>query len=49
MLRPALVTGFMPYAGRGVNPAAEIAKALDGKIIADTPVVTRLLLCPSAR
>jgi pyroglutamyl-peptidase len=43
MLRPALVTGFMPYAGRGVNPAAEIAKALDGKIIADTPVVTRLL------
>ena len=43
MVRPALVTGFMPYAGRGVNPAAEIAKALDGKIIADTPVVARLL------
>ena len=36
--RPALVTGFAPYAGRGVNPAAEIAKALDGKIIAGTPV-----------
>ena len=30
MVRPALVTGFMPYGGRGVNPAAEIAAALDG-------------------
>ncbi len=26
----ALVTGFEPYAGRGINPAAEIARALDG-------------------
>lgn len=43
MLRPALVTGFMPYAGRGMNPAAEIAKALGGQTIADTPVVARLL------
>ena len=32
MVRPALVTGFMPYGGRGVNPAAEIAAALDGRI-----------------
>lgn len=43
MARPALVTGFMPYGGRGVNPAAEIATALDGRTIADTPVVSRLL------
>ena len=43
MVRPALVTAFMPYAGRGVNPAAEIAKALGGRVIANTPVVARLL------
>ena len=42
-MRPALVTGFMPYAGRGVNPAAEIARALDGKTVANAPVVGRLL------
>jgi pyroglutamyl-peptidase len=43
MVRPALVTGFMPYGGRGVNPAAEIAAALDGGTLAGTPVVSRLL------
>jgi pyroglutamyl-peptidase len=43
MSRPALVTGFMPYAGRGRNPSSEITKALDGKIIHGTPVVGRLL------
>lgn len=26
----ALVTGFEPYGGRGINPAAELARALDG-------------------
>lgn len=26
----ALVTGFEPYGGRGLNPAAEIARAIDG-------------------
>ena len=40
MVRPALVTGFMPYGGRGVNPAAEIAAELDGRNLADTPVVS---------
>lgn len=43
MVRPALVTGFTPYGGRGVNPAAEIAGALDGRSVANTPVVSRLL------
>jgi len=43
MARPALVTGFMPYGGRGVNPAAEIARAVEGKTIAGAPVVSRLL------
>ena len=42
-VHPALVTGFAPYAGRGRNPAAEIAAALDGRSIADVPVVGRLL------
>lgn len=42
-VHPALVTGFAPYAGRGRNPAADIAKALDGHTIAGVPVVGRLL------
>ena len=41
--RPVLVTGFAPYAGRGRNPAADIAHALDGCTIAEVPVVGRLL------
>jgi pyroglutamyl-peptidase len=41
--RPVLVTGFMPYGGRGVNPAAEIAAALDGRTIADRSIVARML------
>jgi pyroglutamyl-peptidase len=41
--RPALVTGFAPYAGRSSNPAADIANALDGCVIANVPIVGRLL------
>ena len=41
--QPVLITGFVPYAGRGSNPAAEIARALDGREIAGTPVVGRTL------
>ena len=41
--RPVLVTGFEPYGGRGRNPAAEIAKALDGRMIAGHQVVGRTL------
>jgi pyroglutamyl-peptidase len=29
----ALVTGFAPYGGRGLNPAAEVARALDGSTL----------------
>jgi pyroglutamyl-peptidase len=43
MLRPALVTGFEPYGGRGLNPARDVAKALDGRVIAGHPVVGRTL------
>jgi pyroglutamyl-peptidase len=39
----ALVTGFVPYGGRGRNPAAEIAAALDGRRVAGMAVVGRTL------
>src|SRR5215469_3349203 len=38
-----LVTGFEPYGGRGLNPAWEIAKALDGRMIAGHRVAGRTL------
>jgi pyroglutamyl-peptidase len=38
-----LVTGFEPYGGRGRNPAAEIARALDGSIIAGHALIGRTL------
>jgi pyroglutamyl-peptidase len=38
-----LVTGFEPYGGRGRNPAAEIAGALDGSTIAGHTVIGRTL------
>jgi pyroglutamyl-peptidase len=41
--RRVLVTGFEPYGGRGRNPSAEIAKALDGRSIAGSRVVGRTL------
>jgi len=40
---PILITGFEPYGGRGSNPAAEIARALDGREIAGTAVIGRTL------
>lgn len=41
--RPTLITGFAPYGGRGTNPAAELAAALDGRRIGGRPVVGRTL------
>lgn len=35
------MTGFEPYGGRGLNPAFEIMRRLDGTEIAGTPVVGR--------
>ncbi len=37
--RSILVTGFEPYAGRGSNPAFEVMKALDGRMIGGMKVV----------
>ena len=42
-MRPALVTGFEPYGGRGRNPAGEVAARLDGSEIAGVRVVGRNL------
>ncbi len=39
----ALLTGFEPYGGRGVNPAAEVARRLDGTRVAGVPVLGRTL------
>lgn len=38
-----LIVGFAGYAGRGINPAAEIAKALDGESIGGRSVVGAVL------
>ena len=43
MSEVALVTGFSGYGGRGRNPSAEVAKALEGKAIAGLRVVGRVL------
>ncbi len=39
----ALITGFEPYGGRGLNPASEVARALAGKRIGGTEIEARLL------
>jgi pyroglutamyl-peptidase len=41
--RAALVTGFEPFAGHGLNPSAELAKKIDGQKIAGVEVVGRIL------
>ncbi len=41
--RAMLVTGFQAYGGRGINPAQEIAQALDGERIDGTTVAGRVL------
>lgn len=48
-IRAALVTGFEPFGGHGLNPSAEIARRLDGTTIAGTRVVGRVLPVDLAR
>ena len=43
--RTVLVTGFEAFGGETSNPSAEIARALDGKIIEGRPVVGAVLPC----
>ena len=42
--RVILVTGFEPYAGYAANPSAEVAKALDGRVVG--PAVVRSAVLP---
>src|SRR5713101_4505266 len=41
--KTVVVTGFEPYGGRRVNPAAEVAKALDGSVVDGYAVIGRIL------
>jgi pyroglutamyl-peptidase len=41
--RVALLTGFEPYGGRGINPSAEVVGSLDGQEIEGHRVVGRTL------
>ena len=44
MSRPViLLTGFEPFGGRGANPSEEVAKALDGRAVADAVVRSAVL------
>ena len=44
-MRTILVTGFEPFGGDKINPSAEIARALDGRVIAGRRVVGAVLPC----
>src|SRR5207245_7069407 len=41
--RMILVTGFEPFAGHVVNPSAEVAKALDGRVVGSAVVRSAVL------
>src|SRR5688572_30057344 len=42
-MRPIVVTGFEPYGGRPFNPAHEIMRALNGKLLEGAEIVGRPL------
>lgn len=42
---PVLVTGFEPFGGDDFNPSWAVAQALEGRRIADVPVVAQQLPC----
>jgi pyroglutamyl-peptidase len=44
-MKTVLVTGFEPFGGETANPSAEIARALDGRVIARRRVIGRTLPC----
>src|SRR6185437_14168316 len=47
--RAVLITGFEPFGGDATNPSQAIAEALDGRRIADMPVVGSVLPVEMAR
>jgi pyroglutamyl-peptidase len=44
-MKPVLVTGFEPFGGDTLNPSQEIARALDGHVIAGRAVIGAVLPC----
>lgn len=42
---PVLLTGFEPFGSDSINPSAEIARALDGRVIAGRNVIGAVLPC----
>lgn len=48
-MRRVLVTGFEPFGGDELNPSADIAHALDGRVIARHRVVGAVLPCVFGR
>ena len=44
-MKTVLITGFEPFGGERINPSQEIARALDGRVIAGRPVVGAVLPC----
>ena len=42
-MRHILVTGFEPFAGNTANPSQELAKAMDGRVVADHAVQSLVL------
>jgi pyroglutamyl-peptidase len=44
-MKTVLVTGFEPFGGETLNPSALVAKALDGRQVADRLVAGRVLPC----
>ena len=47
--RAALVTGFEPFGGHGLNPSAELARRIDGATVGGVPVAGRILPVDIAR
>ncbi len=48
-LPTVLVTGFEPFDGESTNPSAQIALALEGRVVAGHRVVARVLPCVFGR
>lgn len=44
-MKTLLLTGFEPFGGEAINPAWEVAKALDGQVIAETNIIAKCLPC----
>jgi pyroglutamyl-peptidase len=44
-VKPILVTGFEPFGGERVNPSADVARALHGRVLEGAPVIGIVLPC----